>query len=68
LDEAWVNIGGTIRKEWRDKSITRPKNAFLAGLTTGLKYRTAGGPRFVSVHASGKGGFIDGAKLVFLAK
>jgi hypothetical protein len=46
----------------------RPKDASLAELTADLKHRTAGGPRFVSVRASGTDWFIDGEKLVFLAK
>jgi hypothetical protein len=45
-----------------------PKDSFLTGLTTGLKHPTARGPRFVIVHAGGKNGFINDAKLVFLAK
>jgi hypothetical protein len=64
----WVYVGQTILKEWRDKTITTPKDAFLAGLTTGLKHPTARGPRFVIVHAGGKNGFINDAKLVSLAK
>jgi hypothetical protein len=34
----------------------------------GLKHPTACGLRFVIVHAGGKNGFINDAKLVFLAK
>jgi hypothetical protein len=45
-----------------------PKDAFLAGLTTVLKHLTARGPRFVTVYAGEKNGFINDAKLVFLAK
>jgi hypothetical protein len=45
LDETRVNnVGQTAREELRDKSITTPKDAFLAGLTTGLKHPTARGP------------------------
>jgi transposase len=68
LDETWVNVGQTILKEWHDKYITTPKGAFLVGFTTGLKHPTACGPRFVIVHAGRKNGFINDAKLVFLAK
>jgi hypothetical protein len=67
LDETWVNVGQTILKEWRGKTTTTPKDAFLVGLTTGLKHLTARGPRFVIVHAGGKNGFINDAILVFLA-
>jgi transposase len=68
LDKTWVNVGQTILKEWRDKTITTPKDAFLAGFTVGLKHPTAHGPRFVIVHEGGRNGFINNAKLVFLAK
>jgi hypothetical protein len=51
----WVNVGQTILKEWRDKTITTAKHAFLAGLTIGLKH----GPRSVIVHAGGKNGFVN---------
>jgi hypothetical protein len=62
LDETWVNVGQTILKEWCNKTITTPKDVFLAGLTTGLKHPTARGPRFVIIHAGGKNGFINDAK------
>jgi hypothetical protein len=68
LDETWVNVRQTILKECSNRTITTPKDAFLAGLTTGLKHPTARGPRFVIVYAGGKNGFINDAKLVFLRK
>jgi hypothetical protein len=43
-------------------------DAFLVGLTTGLKHPTARGPRCVIVYAGGKNGFINDAKSVFLKK
>ncbi|GFG32364.1 hypothetical protein Cfor_04344 [Coptotermes formosanus] len=52
LDETWVDIGQAIAKELRHEAVTRPNDAFLAGLTTGLKRRTAGCRIFVSAHAS----------------
>lgn len=68
VDETWVNVGHTVSKAWRDTSIKTPKQAALAGLSTGLKAPTARGPRFVIVHAGGNHGFVPNAKLVFLAK
>lgn len=68
MDETWVNVGQTTSKVWKDKTIHTPKDAFLSGLTTGLKDPTQRGPRFVIVHAGGKNGFVEGANLVFLAK
>ncbi len=68
IDESWINVGHTLSKVWKDKTVKTPKDAFLAGLSTGLKGPTARGPRFVLLHAGGKMGFIEGAKHVFLAK
>lgn len=68
MDESWVNVGQATTKIWKDTTIKSPKDAYMAGLTTGLKDPTQRGPRFVIVHAGGKNGFVDGAQLVFLAK
>uniref|UniRef100_A0A6P7GNL9 Uncharacterized protein LOC114344874 n=1 Tax=Diabrotica virgifera virgifera TaxID=50390 RepID=A0A6P7GNL9_DIAVI len=68
LDESWVNIGHSVNYEWRDTSVSSHRDAFVRGLTTGLKPPTARGPRFVLLHAGGKDGFINGAELTFLAK
>lgn len=43
LDKMWVNVGHTTLKEWRDKTIKTPREAFLFGLLTGLKPLTARG-------------------------
>lgn len=37
LDETWVNAGHTKSKIWVDESITSSRQAFLDGLSTGLK-------------------------------
>lgn len=68
LDETWVSVGQTTSKLWRDTTIHTPKEAFLAGLTTGLKDPTQRGPRFVILHVGGEDGFVEEGKLVFLAK
>lgn len=68
LDETWVNVGHTASKVWQDTTINTPMDAFLAGLTTGLKEPTERGPRFVIVHAGGEKGFVKDGKLVFLAR
>lgn len=68
LDESWVNIGHSVQREWVDKSIKSHRDAYIRGLTTGLKAPTSRGPRFVLLHAGGTHGFINGAELTFLAK
>lgn len=40
LDETWVNAGHVKSKVWNDKTITSSKQAFLSGLSTGLKNPT----------------------------
>lgn len=37
LDETWINEGHTMSKVWSDTTITSAREAFLSGLTTGLK-------------------------------
>lgn len=37
LDETWVNAGHTKSKIWVDNSVTSSRQAFLDGLSTGLK-------------------------------
>lgn len=68
LDESWVNIGHTVNKEWTDTTVESHRDAFVRGLSTGLKAPTSRGPRFVLVHAGSKNGFVAGAELTFLAK
>ncbi|KAG8239702.1 hypothetical protein J437_LFUL019393 [Ladona fulva] len=41
--------------------------AQLAGLSTGLKIPRGRGPRFVILHAGSARGFVEGAKMVYLA-
>jgi hypothetical protein len=62
LDKRFLKSGATKLR------IRTPKDAFLAGLTTGLNHPTARGPKFVIAHAGGKNEFIKDEKLVFLAK
>lgn len=68
LDETWVNVGNTVTSAWRDKTISSARDAFLAGLSAGLKQPTARGPRFALVNAGGEQGFVNGAEFTFLCK
>lgn len=68
MDESWVNTGTTNGQVWQDTTIKNPRQAFVNGLTTGLKTPTGKGPRFVLVHAGNKDGFVEGADMTFLAK
>jgi hypothetical protein len=67
-DESWVNAGITVSKEWKDTTIKTPRQAFLTGLSCGLKSPTGRWPRFALVNAGNEHGFVPNAKLVFLCK
>lgn len=67
-DESWINTGTSVDKAWTDTTVKTPKQAFLAGLSVGLKPPTARGPRFALVHTGNEDGFLANAQLVFLCK
>jgi len=37
LDETWINEGYIVQKMWQDKNITSARQAFIEGLSTGIK-------------------------------
>ena len=67
-DETWVNAGHTRSKAWQDTRVLSSHQAFLDGLSTGVKQPTGKGSRLIIVDAGTKDGFIPGASLVFQAK
>lgn len=64
-DESWVNVGHAVNKAWCDTTIQSARQAFIEGLSTGLRLPSGLGPRFALVHAGGEDGFIPGAELTF---
>ncbi|KAG8175752.1 hypothetical protein JTE90_029237 [Oedothorax gibbosus] len=68
LDETWINFGHTKSKVWQDKTVKTPKQAFLEGLSTGLKAPSGKGSRLINTHAGSEKGFVSEAKEVFKAK
>ncbi|RVE47972.1 hypothetical protein evm_007380 [Chilo suppressalis] len=67
--ETWVNAGHTTKKTWSDGSIKSSRQAFLDGLTTGLKNQPTGkGKRLIISHIGGEEGFLDDGLLMFEAK
>ena len=68
LDETWVNEGHTTSKVWSDSTIKTPKQAFLSGLTTGLKPAASKGKRLIIVHIGNENGFLNGGLLMFESK
>lgn len=60
--------GHTTKKAWIDGSITSSRQAFLDGLTTGLKNPTGKGKRLIISHIGGEEGFLVDGLLMFEAK
>ena len=67
-DESWVNVGHSVSKTWQDSTIQNRRQAFIEGVSTGLKLPSGSGPRFALLHAGGSDGFIPNAELNFLCK
>ena len=65
LDETWANAGHTQSRVWEDTTICSSREAFLTGLSPGLKDPTGKGGRLIILHVGNEHGFIPGADLVF---
>ncbi|KAJ8919255.1 hypothetical protein NQ315_003838 [Exocentrus adspersus] len=65
LDETWVNEGHSKEKVWVDNSITSRRDAFIQGLSTGLKNPSGKGKL---LHAGSENGFVNDALLLFEGK
>ncbi|XP_040079734.1 uncharacterized protein LOC120851192 [Ixodes scapularis] len=61
----WVNAGLTVDKVWTDSSIKSARQAFMSGLTTGLKVPSGKGERVIVTHAGSDTGFVSGCLDVF---
>lgn len=59
-DKTWVNAGPTVAKAWRGDTVKSTRNAFLRGLTIGLKQPSGKGARLIVTHTGNKDGFVDG--------
>lgn len=68
LDETWLNEGHTVQKMWYDKNIETPRQAFLEGLSTGLRPPTGKGKRLIITHIGSENGFVPGGLLAFQSK
>ncbi|XP_075535183.1 uncharacterized protein LOC142570723 [Dermacentor variabilis] len=68
LDETWVTAGHTVSKVWADKTVKSSHDAYLRGLTTGIKQPSGKGQRLIATHVVSEDGFVDGCLNVFLAK
>lgn len=68
LDETWINAGHTVKKMWQDKNITSSRQAFLEGLSTGIKPPSGKGSRLIITHIGNEQGFVEGGLLIFQSK
>lgn len=68
MDETWLNAGHTVNKVWQDLSVTSSRQAFLEGLSTGLKAPSGKGRRLIVTHIGSDTGFLDGGLLLFESK
>lgn len=68
LDETWVNAGHTRGKVWVDMEITSARDAFIKGLSTGLKNPTGKGKRLIVTHIGSDTGFLEGGLWIFESK
>ncbi|XP_022832284.1 uncharacterized protein LOC111364283 [Spodoptera litura] len=67
-DETWINAGHTVKKTWVDKKVTSSRQAFLDGLTTGLKNISGKGKRLIISHIGSEEGFLEEGLMIFEAK
>lgn len=68
LDETWVNQGYTIGKVWQDKNVKTARQAYLEGLSVGIKPPSGKGKRLIITHVGSTDGFVDGGLLTFESK
>lgn len=68
LDETWLNEGHTRSKVWVDINVHNRRQAFVDGVSTGLKNPTGKGKRLIIVHIGSEDGFVEGGLLVFQSK
>ncbi|KAH9640039.1 hypothetical protein HF086_008134, partial [Spodoptera exigua] len=67
-DETWVNAGHTVKKPYVDKKVTSSRQAFLEGLTTGLKNPSGKGKRLIIGHIGSEESFLEEGLMIFEAK
>ncbi|KAM7298945.1 uncharacterized protein ISCGN_019512 [Ixodes scapularis] len=68
FDETWVTAGHTASTVWVDSTVTSSHDAFMRGLTTGLKQPSGKGQRLIVTHIGSEDGFVPGCLDVFRGK
>lgn len=67
-DETWLNEGHVKSRVWTDSEIKSKKDAFLKGLSTGLKNPSGKGKRLIISHIGNEEGFLKNGELIFESK
>lgn len=67
-DETWINGGHTKSNVWHDITVLIKQNAFLRGLSTGLKNPAGKGQRLIITHIGSEDGFVEGGLLSFQSR
>ncbi|XP_029824061.2 uncharacterized protein LOC115309944 [Ixodes scapularis] len=65
LDETWVTAGHSVLIAWVGSTVTSSHNAFMRGITTGLKQPSGKGQRLIITHIGSEDGFVAGCLNVF---
>ncbi|KAM7290001.1 hypothetical protein ISCGN_030129 [Ixodes scapularis] len=65
LDETWVTAGHTVSRVWVDTTVASSHDAFMRGLSTGLKQPSGKGQRLIVTHIGSDESFVDGCLDVF---
>ncbi|XP_050497356.1 uncharacterized protein LOC126878591 [Diabrotica virgifera virgifera] len=60
--------GHTVSKIWHDTSIRTPRQAFIEGLSTGLRAPPGKVQRLIAAHIGSDTGFLENSALVFISK
>ncbi|KAJ8911495.1 hypothetical protein NQ315_010867 [Exocentrus adspersus] len=68
LDETWLNEGHTKQTIWQDTTIRSKRQAFIEGLSTGLKNPSGKDCRLIILHIGSDSGFVDDCLPVFDGK
>lgn len=68
LDETWVNEGHVNDKVWVDSTVKTHKDAFLQGLSIGLRNPSGKGKRLIITHVGSERGFVSNGLMVFQSK
>ncbi|XP_072377702.1 uncharacterized protein [Diabrotica undecimpunctata] len=67
-NETWVNAGHTNSHVWVNETVKSSRQAFLSGLSAGLKNPSGKGKRLTLTHIGSETGFVEGGLWTFESK